>query len=503
MVGDGLGVVVVDGELRADGDPAAVLVLLSWQGDASGGPGALDAEQIVVHGREAALAPGGLLDRLGDRHRCGYAIALLGGDGAGRDLADERLLVPRPGRGVLLRGRAGGRRRRGRGRCRRGRPGWLGRRGLNVRRSGRGRRPGLRCGTRGGLAEEAGGGEDTGHCPLRRLARALVPRSGSSAGNAARPRERGRAGQAGDRGGGGSRCVRLRGSSLGVSRRRAAWLRRCLDGLAGRVARCGLKVAVVGEGDDALVRERCGRGVGVEGEAGQGVGGDGVEDAAGVAGDDRDVAVVNGPVAGPGDVAVAKRVPAPVRLRVCLHGGDLRGGRVGVHSHVRPGRQRPGIGGPPSDPAAQPGRLGGEFKGEAGERGAGGPVVGALATDLAPDQRLYLGGRLALRELEVVAGHVDDRGSQLRVAGGRLPGCTGLCCLLERELVQRHAGWRGQRRRPRGEVEPGDHAAGAHGDKRRRLLPPWLPGGAHGYPSSPSPGIAVYLLLGARLLLGR
>ena len=123
-------------------------------------------------------------------------------------------------------------------------------------------------------------------------------------------------------------------------------------------------------------------------------------------------------------------------------------------------------------------------------------MVGAIAADLAPDQRLYLGGRLGLRELEVIAGHVDDRGPQLCVAGGRLPGRIGLCRLLERELVQRHAGRRGQRGGARSEAEPCDHTAGAHGDKRRRLLPPCLPDGVVTVPLPafplPLPGASPY-----------
>ena len=56
MAGDGLGVIVVDGELCVDGDPAAVLVFLSRQGDASTGSGPLDAEKIVIASRKAAAA---------------------------------------------------------------------------------------------------------------------------------------------------------------------------------------------------------------------------------------------------------------------------------------------------------------------------------------------------------------------------------------------------------------------------------------------------------------
>src|SRR6202021_4328144 len=59
--------------------------------------------------------------------------------------------------------------------------------------------------------------------------------------------------------------------------------------------------------------------------------------------------------------------------------------------------------------------------------------------------------------------------------------------LLQGEQVEWHAGRRGHRRGcPWDEVEPGNHAAGAHGHKRRCLLPPWLPDGTHGYHFPPS-----------------
>ena len=120
MVGDALGDIVVDAELGVDRDPLAVLEFLRRERDASRGPAALDAEQVVVVRREAALAPAGLVDGLGDRDRCGHAEALLGGERTRCDLADERLLDSAPG--VAAAGTAccryGADGRRGRGRRR-------------------------------------------------------------------------------------------------------------------------------------------------------------------------------------------------------------------------------------------------------------------------------------------------------------------------------------------------------------------------------------------------
>ena len=108
MVGDRLGVVVVDAELRVHRHPVAALVLGGRQVTLPAGPAPLDAEQVVVLRREAAAPPRGLLDGLRDRHRRGHAVALLCGQRAGRDQADERLLVPGARRGVLPARLAGG-----------------------------------------------------------------------------------------------------------------------------------------------------------------------------------------------------------------------------------------------------------------------------------------------------------------------------------------------------------------------------------------------------------
>ncbi len=57
VVGDRLGVVVVDAERRLDGHPLAVVVLRGRQVDAARGPVSLDAEEVVVLGRELAASP--------------------------------------------------------------------------------------------------------------------------------------------------------------------------------------------------------------------------------------------------------------------------------------------------------------------------------------------------------------------------------------------------------------------------------------------------------------
>ena len=120
-------------------------------------------------------------------------------------------------------------------------------------------------------------------------------------------------------------------------------------------------------------------------------------------------------------------------------------------------------------------------------------MVGAVAAGVVPDQRLHLGRRPGLGQPQVVPRHVHDGRTQLGVA--RHPGRAvpadrqvgeraRLRRLLQGEQVQWHAGRRGHRRgRPWDEVEPGYYAASAHGHKRRCLLPPWLPDGAHGFTS--------------------
>ena len=267
-----------------------------------------------------------------------------------------------------------------------------------------------------------------------------------------------------------------------------------------------LEVAVVDETLDAVGREGATERVRVDGQPGQRVRADGVENAVVVPGDHLDVAAEQDPVAWPGLVAVTERAPAALRLRVGHHGGD--GGRVGVgvDPDVGPRGKRPRVARAAADPALLADRLGREFQGEAGERGARGAVVGAVAAGVVPDQRLHLGGGPGLREPQVVAGHVDDRRAQLRVArhaaravgtGGEIAERAWPGRLLKREQVHWHVGRRGHRRsRPWNEVEPGDHAAGAHGHKRRCLLPPWPPDGTHGYHFPPS---AITVLLAVRV----
>ena len=57
MIGDAFCDVVVDPERGGAGDPGAVLVFLGGLHVGARRPGALDPEQVVVGGRELALAP--------------------------------------------------------------------------------------------------------------------------------------------------------------------------------------------------------------------------------------------------------------------------------------------------------------------------------------------------------------------------------------------------------------------------------------------------------------
>ncbi len=263
------------------------------------------------------------------------------------------------------------------------------------------------------------------------------------------------------------------------------------------VDRGRVEMPVVDETDHAVRRQRPAVGVGVDREAGVGVRADRVEHPARVAGHDLDVVLEQHPVARLGLVIAADRVPAAVRLRVRHDGRDAGRRRVRVDPDIGPDGQRIRVGLPAADPALLADRLRGQFQGEAGEGRARRPVVGAVQAGVVPDERLHLGRTAGPRDLQVVLGDVDDGRPEQRIAGAAVgavaadgPGIHGrarLCRLLEGEQVQWHAGRRGHRRgRPWDEVEAGNHAAGGHGNERRRLLPPWLPDGMHGS-SSPLP----------------
>jgi hypothetical protein len=250
-------------------------------------------------------------------------------------------------------------------------------------------------------------------------------------------------------------------------------------------------VPVVDEADHAVRRQRPAVRVGVDREAGLGVRADGVEHPARVSGHHLDVVREQHPVARLGLVAVVDRVPSAVRLGVRHDRGDRGRRGVRVDPDIGPGGQRERVARPAADPALLADRLGGQLQGEASERRARRPVVGAVQAGVVPDERLHLGGTASRGDLQVVLRDVDDRRPQQRVAGAAVgavaadgPGVHGsarLRRLLEGEQVQWHAGRRGHRRgRPWDEVEAGNHAAGGHGDERRCLLPPWPPDGMHG-----------------------
>ena len=162
MIVDAFRGVVVDAERAAGRHQLPVLVLLRRQRIAAGRARALDAEQVVVLGRQRALAPARLVDRLGDRHRCGDTVLALRGDGSGRDLANERLLAAdvmhrrRSGRRVVpLVVRWGCLRARGQAVSHDRQPGDDGRVGHGASEiAGRGRRRGDR---QAGLSRWAGG----------------------------------------------------------------------------------------------------------------------------------------------------------------------------------------------------------------------------------------------------------------------------------------------------------------------------------------------------------
>jgi len=96
---DALRDVLVDLEGRGQVHELSVDHLLCWLLVAAGRTGALDPEQVVIIGRQYALAPAGLVDRLGDRDRRGHAVPALSGHGAARDLLDEGLLGGSAGQG--------------------------------------------------------------------------------------------------------------------------------------------------------------------------------------------------------------------------------------------------------------------------------------------------------------------------------------------------------------------------------------------------------------------
>ena len=102
VVIDALGEAVVNAEASHLAYRMPVLVLGGGQVGGASGPGALDAEQIVVVAGQAALAPARLINGLRDGHRGGHAVPALGGHRARRNRRNERLLR---GRGVSGRSR--------------------------------------------------------------------------------------------------------------------------------------------------------------------------------------------------------------------------------------------------------------------------------------------------------------------------------------------------------------------------------------------------------------
>jgi hypothetical protein len=94
VVVDALGRVVISPEGRRGADGLPVHVLLGRHRHAARWSGALDAEQIVVLGRQLALSPSRFVNGLGDGDRGGNSITVLCRYRAGRDFADERLLDP-------------------------------------------------------------------------------------------------------------------------------------------------------------------------------------------------------------------------------------------------------------------------------------------------------------------------------------------------------------------------------------------------------------------------
>ena len=457
VVRDGLSDVVVDPERRVDRHPLAVEVFGGRQQHAASRPASLDAEQVVILRGEPAVPPARLLDRLRDRHRGGHTVPLLCRDCPWRDQVDKRLLSMRSGHRRLLG------------------------RGVLAVRLGLGRRLGRRLGRwrgrlrrgsgSGGSQDRAGDSGDRGRVLLAGGWRGRRWRGRSRRGGRG---SQDRAGDSGDRG-----RVLLAGGRPGRRRGGRRRRRSRRDGV-GR-----LELSVVDEPLDAVVAERVAERVRVDREAGQRVGADRLERPADVTGHDLDVPVEHDPVAWPGRVPVAERVPAPVRLRVLNDGRDGDRGGIGVDPHVSPVGKRPRVGRAARRPGTLADGLRRELEREAGEGRAGRPVVCLVQAGVIPDQRLHLSRRPGPCELQVVLGHVDDRGSQQLVAcrAARAVG-AGMRGLLKCEQVQRDAAWRGHGRcRPRNEGQPGYRAARRHGYQRRCLLPPWFPDGLHGYSS--------------------
>jgi hypothetical protein len=105
VIVDALSRAVIDPERGRGCHRLAIGVLVRWQRIAAGRAAALDPEQVVVLGSQAALTPRRLIDGLGNRHRRRHAVPVLRGNRPRRDRADERLLP-----GCFLRRRGDGRR---------------------------------------------------------------------------------------------------------------------------------------------------------------------------------------------------------------------------------------------------------------------------------------------------------------------------------------------------------------------------------------------------------
>jgi hypothetical protein len=92
VVVNALGEAVVDAEAGYLPDRASALVLRGGQVGGASGPGALDAEQVVVLAGQAALAPARFIDGLGDGHCGRHTIPALRRNSAWGDRRNERLL---------------------------------------------------------------------------------------------------------------------------------------------------------------------------------------------------------------------------------------------------------------------------------------------------------------------------------------------------------------------------------------------------------------------------
>ena len=92
VIVDTLSGAVIDPERGRGCHRLAIGVLMRWQRIAAGRAAALDPEQVVVLGGQAALTPRRLIDGLGNRHRSRHAVPVLRGNCPRCDRADERLL---------------------------------------------------------------------------------------------------------------------------------------------------------------------------------------------------------------------------------------------------------------------------------------------------------------------------------------------------------------------------------------------------------------------------